>query len=32
LYCERRDAAWHGYTELTQDFLALVLMDFHKVS
>jgi hypothetical protein len=32
LYGERGDAAWHWYTELTQDFLALVLMDFHKVS
>jgi hypothetical protein len=32
LHRERGDAAWHWYTELTQDFLALVLMDFHKVS
>ena len=32
LYGERGDAAWHWYTELTQDFLALVLMDFHKGS
>jgi hypothetical protein len=29
LHSERSDAARHGNAELTQDFLALVLMDFH---
>jgi hypothetical protein len=32
LYCERRDTAWHWYTKLTQDFLALVLVNLHEIS
>jgi hypothetical protein len=29
---ERRDAAGNGHAELTQDFLALVFVDFHELS
>jgi hypothetical protein len=32
LHRERRDAARHRHTELTQDFLALVLVNLHEVS
>lgn len=32
LYRERRDTAWHWHTKLTQDFLALVLVNLHEIS
>jgi hypothetical protein len=32
LHCKGRNAAGHWHTKLTQDFLALVLVDLHEVS